>query len=1024
MLVYRRVLILAWLLYPMGFASYLSASSPSPDFDREIRPVLSNHCFACHGPDATQRQAELRLDERDSMVAAGVLNEAELSESEILARITSSDPEFMMPPPDFGKPLKGEQIEKLKAWVLEGAQYDIHWSFASQRRPTVPTPQDAVELENPIDAFIIQLLATKNAQLSPVADSAKLCRRLYLDLLGVPPTWEEAQTFTRARAKRGTAAVSELVEQLFRSPRYGERMAAHWLDLVRYADTVGFHGDQNQNVYPYRDYVIDAFQQNKPFDQFTIEQIAGDLIPGATAEQRIASGFNRLNMMTREGGAQPREYLAKYQADRVRTIGITWLGLTTGCAECHDHKYDPVTTRDFYRLSAFFADLKQWGVYSDYGYTPNEELRGFDNDSPFPPELEVQNRGLLQQQRRIYQEMLELAKVHVQRSSDNGASFLQWVRAIRDWLSQNPTGWQLVASSPNKSNPPMESKDAGTAGTPPTSSQETTGWEVRVGPTDLNIAAVRIDLPIHDSAYRSGNLQFQFLLEDEKGATHPVEVRRADATEQKYRYQGGSRILDVRDNWLLPDVSSGRELAAVWQFVNPITLQPGHFLRIRTQNIASGSQGIQVQWTPIPRLRPFDPTLAESFAIDAGDTWNQNDIIMSFFLGFCGDEGVRATMQRLERQYRACRDGWTWTQVSASATPLEIRVLPRGNWLDESGEVVLPGLPQFLVGGASGNAEEKRLNRLDLARWIVSDENPLTSRAVVNRVWGQFFGTGLCSTLDDLGAQGDSPSHPELLDWLAVEFRESGWDLRHIIRLIVTSRTYQQDSRVREDLVAIDPLNRWLGSHPPRRLEAEVVRDNILAISGLLRLDVGGPACRPPQPPGYYANLQFPDRDYHADEDGSQYRRGIYMHWQRTFLHPMLAAFDAPSREDCVALRNRSNTPQQALVLLNDPTFTESARAFAERILGAANSDIDRVRYAFHTALAREPTEFEVRQLREFLNRQRTYYATSPDTAKDVQPVGIRDQGKLVHSRNPSEYATWFALARVVLNLHEVITRY
>lgn len=980
----------------------LAHSAAAVDFDRDVRPILSNHCFACHGPDAEKRQADLRLDRPEEAHAAGIFGNDPASESELIRRISSTDPDEVMPPPDFGKPLKPEQIKRLKDWILAGAEYDMHWSFAPLVRPEPPAATDAQLDENPIDRFVVRKLAAENATLSPPASPARLCRRLFLDLLGMPPKWSDLQAFERDYAARGSAATLDLINKLFASDSYGERMAAHWLDLVRYADTVGFHGDQNQNVYPYRDYVIQAFQMNKPFDQFTIEQLAGDLLPSATPEQRIASGFNRLNMMTREGGAQPKEYLAKYQADRVRTVGITWLGLTTGCAECHDHKYDPFTTRDFYRLSAFFADLKQWGVYADYGYTPNADLKGYDNDSPFPPELEVFNRGLLLRQRRIHKQILSLCRNYVSQQPSVRTTFSHWASMTQSWLAENSTGWRSLdlESVPN----------------------DQAAWQFfRPG---FALAALRLDLPPDDPQLAGRSLQVQISLLDPQGNSKPLSFRRADASSRAERYRGGARLLDVRDGWPLPSMDDKRELGGIWQFADPLVLDEGARVVVRVSGLPENYPAIRVSASPIPSLRPWDLGSAEEWIGSQGNAW-PSDMIVSYCLGYCQDEKTRNELHGLESGYRKCRDGWTWTQVSVATTPFETRVLRRGNWLDDSGEVVVPGLPEFLDPQRGAEEGGKRLTRLDLARWLVSAENPLVARAVVNRLWAQYLGTGLCATLDDLGAQGESPSHPELLNWLACEFRDKGWDLQHVMRLILTSRTYQQDSRSRPDLAKTDPGNRLLAWHPARRLEAEAVRDNILSISGLLRHDPGGPACWPAQPAGYYANLQFPDRDYVADSDGSQHRRGIYMHWQRTFLHPMLVAFDAPSREDCIALRNRSNTPQQALVLLNDPTYVEAAASFAEIIMHEGRFDNERIQVAFQTALGREPNQGELKRTMEFVNEQRRYYQQAKSEADQIASMiskfGHRSAKDLHRSQ---ELATWFAFTRMILNLHEVITRY
>ncbi len=976
------------------------------EFNRDIRPILSDHCFACHGPDASKRKADLRLDGREAAVEAGAISAEDPAESDLLTRIGSTDPKTQMPPPEFGKPLNESQIELLKTWIQEGAEYQPHWSFAFLKRPEVPHPANIAWVRNPIDAFVLADLESRKLVPSPAASPQRLRRRMTLDLTGIPPTWDDVVNFSQDFKVDSVGAIDTLLEQLLSSPQHGERMAVGWLDLVRYADTVGFHGDQNQNVFPYRDYVIDAFRSNKRFDQFTREQLAGDLIPGASAEQRTASGFNRLNMMTREGGAQPREYLAKYQADRVRTVGMTWLGLTTGCAECHDHKYDPFTSRDFYQMGAFFADLRQWGVYADYGYTPNADLRGFDNDYPFPPELEVQSPALVRRQQVYRTQLNDLARQWLNSSPSRSTALRNWLGEVQAWQAQHPTGWMDVEP------------------TSPTDGK----WTRQIVASSLPVACIRLSVPDGDKAFENASLQLEFTRIAVDGTTHEVPIRRADANHQRFRYQGGRAILDIRDRWQLPSSPSINEAVAVWQLQQPLKLDTGERLQITMTGLPADTLGLSLAWGPVPRLRPFDFEAVEAIACCDPRAAIQDDILLSYSLVACDDAVVRDRLHERERGYRDCRDGWTWTQISESGPPLTTRILPRGNWFDETGDLVEPHVPAFLPG--IKDAAGRRLTRLDLANWLVSRDNPLTARVVVNRLWAQFFGSGLSATLDDLGAQGEWPSHPELLDWLASEFIESGWDVRHILRLIVTSNVYQQDSRLRPEIRENDPGDRWLAWHPPRRLEAEAVRDNALSIAGLLNLDSGGPSIKPYQPAGYYANIQFPDRDYQDDKDDRRYRRGIYMHWQRTFLHPMLASFDAPSREDCIALRNKSNTPQQALVLLNDPTFCEAALGFAQRTIRTSRNDDDRLRDAFRRATLRDPDAMELQRLWKYLQSQRSWYSRNVDEAKKllaIEVVPSRGLGARDSSNRPVdivELAAWFTVCRVILNLHETMTRY
>ena len=1050
--------------------------SASVDFDREIRPILAGHCFACHGPDADKRQAELRLDVRADAIQSGALAPGDPQASALVARIFSPDDDEVMPPPEHGKPLSESQKASLQRWVQEGAEYKQHWSFRPLSRPAVPAAMEDPWCVNPIDAFVLARLRQEGVSPSPRAASARLLRRVSLDLLGLPPSEDESRKWTNdaSQGASSSQAWANLVDALLQSPHYGERMAVPWLDVVRYADTVGFHGDQNQRIFPYRDYVIESFNENKPFDQFTIEQIAGDLLPDRTDEQLIASGFNRLNMMTREGGAQDKEYLAKYQADRVRTIGMAWLGLTTGCAECHDHKYDPFTTKDFYQLSAFFADIKQWGVYQDYDYTPNPEFAGFTNDHPFPPEIEVLNPHLLRRQVRLRAELARLARDVVENelstlespansranteptntaddissaSSDLSARFKDWQESLGKWYANNPDGWETpyaVMSSPHDDITAQQdgswllhTKEVdGKPVLAESSMDRVRTWTL--APNEGSIACVRIELlPSTEHGgklLREGNerdtIRVQFEIHKAGVKLRDVAVRRADANRQTFDYVNNHAVLDVAAQWKTPKLQSlkaGETLTAIYQFQQGQRLASDESLVVHLRGAAPGRVRLSV--APDARLRPWDAAAMEAVYAECGSNGFAlpgGPASISYLLADCSSNEARSRAASLEAQYRECRDGFTFTQVTQSLEPRVTRILPRGDWQNEKGEVVQPALPEFLVPQPSLNHP---LTRLDLAKWLVSPDNPLTARVVVNRLWAQVMGSGLAPSLDDFGAQGESPSHPELLDWLAVEFIESGWNIKHMVRLMVTSSTYQQDSKLRDDVRDRDPANRLLAYLSPRPLEAEFVRDQSLAASHLLNPEIGGPSVYPFQPPGYYSNLQFPDRDYVMDHDARRYRRGVYMHWQRTFLHPMLANFDAPSREDCVALRNRSNTPQQALTLLNDPNFLEAAASLAVRLQSIDYvKDDQRTAALFQAVLSRSPSDEEQASVLAFVDHQSDAFSENPQSVDAfLESTGA---AKLEGFHPPKEAAgrarlcAWIAACRVLFNTQEAITRY
>ena len=1003
-------------LLALGSAAALAAGGrpadqPPIDFNRDVRPILSDRCFVCHGPDAGRRKAKLRLDLRDVAIAKEAFVPGDPDASELIHRINSTDPEEHMPPPETRQPLSAAQKEVLRRWIAEGAEYQAHWSYLPIAIPAAPTVQRADWVRTPVDAFILRRLEDQG--LAPAAEAGRrdLLRRISLDLTGLPPTPAEMADFL---ADGAPDAYPRQVERLLASPHFGERMAVLWLDLARYADSVGYHGDQGLNAFPYRDYVIDAFNANKPFDQFTIEQLAGDLLPSPTEEQLIATGFNRLNMMTREGGAQPNEYLAKHMADRVRTVSAIWLGSTMGCAECHDHKFDPFTTKDFYQLGAFFADVKQWGVYQDYDYTPNPDLRGWSNDHPFPPELEVSNRALhlrIADLRSRISAETAAAAAERQTNAALAADFSAWISATTAFTELHPDGWATPAPEVLA---PQDSAlaDGGAVLLTGADSNLRLRLALEAGP----IAAIRVELLPHEkhggSIIRGGGGQSWVTLAAKlrrgaDGGEQALAFYFADADSKDETYFNGAAVLGVRNGWLTSGSKHQSTQTAVWLLDAPVTAAAGDTLEITVGNSAAGC--VRVALSPFAADAAFQPG-----AFPAGDLLDRFCLF-----GSSSEVAAGARVRALNERIFECRGGKAMTVITVPVEPRITRVLPRGNWQNESGEVVEPAPPHFLA--QPPHAAGARLTRLDLARWLVSSDNPLAARAFANLLWKQFFGAGIAPVVDDLGSQGDWPSHPELLEWLAAEFQD-GWDVKDLVRRIVLSATYRQSSASRGDLRDLDPQNRLFARQSPRRLEAEFVRDNALFIAGLLNPEVGGPSAHPYQQAGYYAPLQFPDREYQADADERQYRRGVYAHWQRTFLQPMLANFDAPSRDECVAARTISNTPQQALTLLNDPTFVEAARVLAQRLFAQGwADDAERLDAAFLRALGRPATAAEQSGLHTFLAAQTAEFRGDPARAEALLHVGL---APLPASANPVELAAWTCVCRVLLNLNETITRF
>ncbi len=1027
-------------------------SAATLDYNRDIRPILSNTCFKCHGPDVANNQSGLRLDLRDSAIRphtskTGITTTAIVpgkpNASELIRRITATDASLVMPPPDALHQLTPRDRDVLRQWIAQGADYQPHWSYTPIRKTRPPeAPGAAVPVTHPIDRFIMSALSAQGLSPSPEAPRSTLVRRITLDLTGLPPTPAETDAFLNDRRPD---AYERLVDRLLASPHYGERMAVPWLDLVRFADSVGFHGDQEQNIFPYRDYVIDAFNRNLPFDRFTIEQIAGDLLPQAAARQQVASGFNRLNMMTREGGAQPKEYIAKYAADRVRTVSSVWLGSTMACSECHDHKYDPFSTRDFYSLAAYFDDVKQWGVYSNYTYTPEPELLGYDNDHPFPPEIEVRSPYLQRRAARLRARMdartASLAGALLA-DADSQAAVETWVRQASPALAkEEDKGWlpAPVASATAESvdtlllpdgsvrftDRPSESKSkAANARKSPRLSLE---LAARPGPTSTFRVEVLTDQEAHDGNVTRGqkyrfDLRVEFAVQ-RKGATTatPVTVVHAFPEVSTESYFNAKRLPSVHQRWRSDRRLTRQDQAAVYHLAQPVMLAEGD--RWVVTLISNEVGRVRFSTSPLGGTLPadhLDAATRDAF-LAVTPTESQRLLLAKAYVRSVGTPGggLDGTLAGLLLDLSDCREGWTQTMVTVASEPRVTRILARGNWLDETGEIVVPATPHFLPGAKPADPAGPRSTRLDLAEWIVSHNNPLTARTFVNRLWKQFFGTGLSAVVDDLGLQGEYPSHPELLDWLAKDFMENGWDVKTAVRQIVTSATYKQASLRRTDLGEIDPANRLLAAQNPRRLDAEFIRDNALFAAGLLNLDVGGPSARPYQPEGYYEPINFPQRDYIADTDDEQYRRGVYMHWQRTFLHPMLANFDAPSREECAAARNLSTTPQQALTLMNDPTFVEAARVLAENLLAVASPS--RLDTAFLRVLARRPTERERASLVAFYDEQLAAFRAKPEDARALTNVGLRRPPENI---DRVELAAWTAVSRVLLNLNETIVRY
>jgi mono/diheme cytochrome c family protein len=1019
----RFARLFACLTLPLAALAAASSASRaeqpvSPvDFHRQIRPILAANCFACHGPDEAERKAQLRLDTKAGALAdrggSAAVVPGNAAESQLLARITSADPDEVMPPADSPKKLSREEIELLRRWIAEGSNWPEHWAYAKPVRPLVPSGRGAQPALSPIDDFIRAKLSPLGLSPSPEADRVTLARRLSFDLTGLPPATIDVERFV---VDDSPQAYENLVDRLLASPHYGERMAMYWLDAVRFADTNGYHGDNHRDIALYRDYVIDAFNSNKPFDRFTVEQLAGDLLPDATRETRIASGYNHLLMTTREGGAQAKEYLAKYAADRVRNASSVWLAATIGCAECHDHKFDPYTSKDFYSFASFFADLKEVAV------GPQEQVLLPDSN---------QARRLAE----LDAEVAAAALVVDTATPELEVAQALWEQSVAsqvaDWKPLNPTG-AVAASGARLAVAKDGSVLAGGEGS-------ATDRYTVVAPVNLPaVTALRIEALPHDSLPGKGPgraTNGNFVLSEVRATI----ARRADVANARslalfdasadFQQDGFSAASVIDDK-----TDTGWAIAPAIDKPHEVVLQVRDSLDAAESVLVIELAQHHGAAHNLGRFRIS--ATASSQPVKANDGL-PHEIIM--LLTKSPEARSIEERQKLAGHYRsiaplleparkrlatarAAKDDYTkslpTTLVSMTVAPREMRVLPRGNWLSDAGEVVSPSMPAFLPPLAR---DETRASRLDLARWLVSPDNPLVARVLVNRLWKLAFGRGIVKTLDDFGAQGAAPSHPELLDWLATELVASGWDIKHMIKLVVMSATYRQSSSAGEVLRQADPDNQWFARQSQYRLDAEMIRDAALATSGLLVTKIGGPSVKPYQPRGYWSHLNFPVREYESDHGEGLYRRGLYTYWCRTFLHPSLSAFDAPSREECAVERPRSNTPLQALVLLNDPTYVETARVFARRVIaeGGSNQE-DRLRWAYKQILSRAPEAREVALLGGLLEKHRTQFAADSAAADRLASAGEAPAGADV---DRVELAAWTSVVRVLLNLHETITR-
>lgn len=1040
----RRLLCLLACLAQSAYSEEQVETSPLPEtieFNRDIRPILSNNCFFCHGPDKSHREAELRLDTQAGLIGGtnaagkpqkGVIAAGSPEKSKLYQRLISADPEKHMPPPESAKNLTSREIEMVKRWISQGASHEGHWAFLPVRKPKPSAIKGEITDSKVIDALVGEKLTVNKRKFSPGADRVTLLRRLYFDLTGLPPTPSDVRAF---QADNSPNAYEKQVDQLLGSPHFGERMAMWWLDLVRYADTVGYHGDQEMSVSPFRQLVIDSFNSNKPFDQFTQEQLGGDLMPNPTLNQKIASGYNRLGMMSAEGGVQDKEYLAKYISERVRNVSGTWLGVTIGCAECHDHKFDPFTTKEFYQMESFFADIKERGLYS-----------GANSDGNWGPFVKVPTKAQELQLSGLDQKIAALDARFKQDLPVIKSARSLWEQSQPAWTILKPDQIKSLAGATLTRNDDASILASGT--NPPTDT-----YTLEFNQPLANTTVVRLEVLPDDSLPkkgpgRAGNGNFvlsEFILKChlKNGEIKTIPIKSAHASYEQTGAAGNNPYVkwaiaaaidhDVKGKtwgWGIMEQAGKANFADFVIDPQSLPKETVKWVVELHQNLDNPTHTIgkfrlsATQSTNSPAgLPPLPPAIASILLIPPANRNQAQTLELAAYHRTVAKElePIRNQLAELQKSRDKIASEVTGTLVTEAVIPRMVKVLPRGNWMDDTGETVQPGFPAALNANAKPPRTDGRLNRLDLAKWITDSGNPLTARVFANRIWKLYFGEALSRKVDDLGAQGRAPTHPELLDFLASRFIESGWNMKQLMKSILMTQTYRQSSLVSPELKELDPYNFWLSHQGRFRLEAELVRDNALAVSGLLVNRIGGKSVKPYQPPGYWAYLNFPTREWQNGKDDELYRRGLYTHWQRQYLHPSLLAFDAPSREECTADRARSNTPLQSLVLLNDPTYVEAARAFAELILeNGGKTTSQRLQAIYDRALSRPVKPSEAAVLEALLARSLAEYKSNPKAVAELLAVGARSVPK---NLDPAELAAWTAVTRTILNLHETMTR-
>jgi len=1006
-------------------------------FNRDIRPILSEHCLACHGFDAKQRKGDLRLDTAEGAFAehdgTTAIQPGDLGGSELWSRISSENPEEQMPPPSTKKKLTGEQKELIRQWIEQGAVYQKHWAFEVPVKSAEPTTKQPNWARNAIDRFILARLERDGLSPRPEANRQTLIRRVSFALTGLPPTLKQIAEY---EADQSPQAYENMVDRYLNSPHFGEEMARSWLDVARYADTHGLHLDNERTMWAYRDWVINAFNENKRFDQFTIEQLAGDLLPNPTRDQLVATGFNRCNVTTSEGGSIEAEFTYRYAVDRTSTMIETWMGLTGGCAVCHDHKYDPLSQREFYSLYSFFHSAAD----------PAMDRNTNTTDPFFKLTTEEQKAALAQalatetEAKRVFDEMVAKSE-YTDPATIQPVPERQTISEV--WLDDLfPAGAKVTCSSRNaslwstaaevmspvgrrslKQSSAANYQDKFETPTQPLRIPENPKLSIWIKADPLATPqALLVEVgtvqgarkAIWGDAKRYGGVQTDKNWMGEiptAGQWHQIEI-----PAEKLEVKAGDEVRSI---------ALAQFGGVVWWDgltvageINPATEVRSSFLAWWKDRTGKDTPGVPADLVTVLKDGPDKNPAAEA-----------RDKLLHYFLGSI----ARPFNQKLLQTQTAWLDAQSARATIDDAIPgtfifkdlekpRDSFVMLRGQY-DKPGDKVEPGVPAVFPP-LKKQTPESRLNRLDLAQWLLAPEHPLTARVTVNRLWQQFFGTGLVKTSFDFGSQGEVPSHPELLDWLAVTYRENGWDTKAIIRLLVTSATFRQNANLDADLYRHDPENRLYARGPRFRLDAEQIRDNVLFVSGLINLQMGGRGVKSYQPPNIWEPVGYSDsntRFYLQDHGADLYRRSVYCFLKRTAPPPFMSNFDAPNREQFCSRRERSNTPLQALQLMNDTQHFEAARALGERILteGGATPD-ERIAFVYRVILSRQPQGEETAIVKQALDQYLVRYANDPAAARKVITVG---ESKPKANFAENELAAYTLLANLVLNLDETVNR-